>query len=58
MLSSFIKTQRTSFMALPMCLYHNPYKTNQIPFKEWNIVRDDFVEVINGKFKGQKGKVL
>ena len=30
----------------------------QKPLKKWNIVRDDMVEVITGKYKKQQGKVI
>ena len=30
----------------------------QKPLKEWHIVRDDFVQVLNGKYKNQRGQVL
>jgi ribosomal protein L24 len=30
----------------------------QKPNKKWNIVKDDFVEIISGKYKKQQGQVL
>ena len=30
----------------------------QVPFKSWNVVKDDFVEILTGKYKRQQGQVL
>ncbi|CDW80367.1 ribosomal protein l24 containing protein [Stylonychia lemnae] len=38
--------------------YFSTYKTKQDDIKKWNIVRDDFVEVIAGKYKKSQGKVI
>eukprot|EP00347_Sterkiella_histriomuscorum_P001451 403371988 len=37
---------------------HFGYRPKQETFDKWNIVRDDFVEVISGKYKKTQGKIL
>lgn len=34
------------------------FRPKQEPIKRWNIVKDDFVQVISGRYKDTQGKVL
>jgi transcription antitermination factor NusG len=34
------------------------FRPKQEPIKRWNIVKDDFVQVIAGRYKNTQGKVL
>ena len=47
-----------NFQMLGLQARHFAWRPTQIPNKTWDIVKDDFVQVTEGRFKQSRGKVM
>ncbi len=60
MLNSMLKRSLSSSSAgtTSTSVRYFGFRPKQEPIRRWNIVKDDFVQVISGRYRKNQGKVL